>query len=87
MNDKLGIGEELERQMQHVVDTYQDEWASVVQVCVMSRRRRPRWWVSPSPAPVTSSFSLVAVEAWGLHRSVLFLVVYLDECLVCWRAR
>ena len=32
MNDKLGIAEDLEAQMQHVVDTYQDEWATVVDV-------------------------------------------------------
>lgn len=32
VNDKLGIAEELEAQMQHIVDTYQDEWATVVQV-------------------------------------------------------
>lgn len=32
VNDKLGIAEDLEAQMQHVVDTYQDEWATVVDV-------------------------------------------------------
>src|SRR5207237_981729 len=30
VNDKLGICAELERQMQHVVDTYHCEWAEVV---------------------------------------------------------
>ncbi|CAM9398686.1 unnamed protein product [Pylaiella littoralis] len=30
INDKLGIAEQLDAQMQHVVDTYQDEWATVV---------------------------------------------------------
>eukprot|EP00752_Nemacystus_decipiens_P006641 g5971.t1 len=30
VHDKLGIADELEAQMQHVVDTYQDEWATVV---------------------------------------------------------
>jgi NAD(P)H-dependent nitrite reductase small subunit len=30
INDKLGICDELDRQMQHIVDTYQDEWATVV---------------------------------------------------------
>ncbi|CAM9815921.1 unnamed protein product [Discosporangium mesarthrocarpum] len=30
VDDKLGIGEKLEAQMQHLVDTYQDEWATVV---------------------------------------------------------
>lgn len=32
INDKLGIAEKLDAQMQHVVDTYQDEWATVVNV-------------------------------------------------------
>ncbi|CAM9706285.1 unnamed protein product [Ascophyllum nodosum] len=31
INDKLGIADKLEAQMQHIVDTYQDEWATVVQ--------------------------------------------------------
>eukprot|EP00611_Tribonema_gayanum_P026685 TRINITY_DN641_c0_g1_i2.p2 TRINITY_DN641_c0_g1~~TRINITY_DN641_c0_g1_i2.p2 ORF type:complete len:167 (-),score=41.16 TRINITY_DN641_c0_g1_i2:1140-1640(-) len=30
ISDKLGINAELENQMQFIVDTYQDEWASVV---------------------------------------------------------
>ncbi len=30
VNDCLGIGEELERQMQHIVDTFQCEWTTVV---------------------------------------------------------
>ena len=30
VNDSLGIGEELERQMQYLVDTYKCEWAEVV---------------------------------------------------------
>jgi nitrite reductase (NADH) large subunit len=30
IDDKLGIGDELERQMQHLVDTYECEWAAVV---------------------------------------------------------
>lgn len=30
IHDKLGIAEKLDEQMQHVVDTYQDEWATVV---------------------------------------------------------
>ncbi|KAJ3176796.1 hypothetical protein HDU85_006531 [Gaertneriomyces sp. JEL0708] len=30
VDDRLGIAEELERQMQYLVDTYQDEWATVV---------------------------------------------------------
>src|SRR3954469_16559399 len=30
VNDSLGIGADLERQMQHLVDTYEDEWAGVV---------------------------------------------------------
>lgn len=34
INDKLGIADQLEAQMQHVVDTYQDEWATVVNVSV-----------------------------------------------------
>lgn len=32
VNDKLGIADDLEAQMQHIVDTYQDEWATVVDV-------------------------------------------------------
>ena len=32
VNDKLGIADELEARMQHIVDTYQDEWATVVDV-------------------------------------------------------
>ncbi|KAJ3054884.1 hypothetical protein HK097_000460 [Rhizophlyctis rosea] len=31
IDDKLGIAEELERQMQFIVDTYQDEWKTVVE--------------------------------------------------------
>ena len=31
IGDKLGIGEELERQMQHVIDTYQCEWKTTLQ--------------------------------------------------------
>jgi nitrite reductase (NADH) large subunit len=30
VNDSLGLGEELELQMQHVVDTYQCEWKTAV---------------------------------------------------------
>ena len=30
INDKLGIVAELEAEMQHVVDTYQDEWKTAV---------------------------------------------------------
>lgn len=30
INDKLGINDEMERQMQYIADTYQDEWATVV---------------------------------------------------------
>ena len=30
INDKLGIAAELEAEMQHVVDTYQDEWKTAV---------------------------------------------------------
>lgn len=41
VDDKLGIGEELEARMQHVVDTYQDEWASVVQVSSATRKAKP----------------------------------------------
>lgn len=32
INDKLGIAADLDAQMQHIVDTYQDEWATVVNV-------------------------------------------------------
>jgi len=31
VDDKLGLGEELERDMQHIVDTYQCEWKAVVE--------------------------------------------------------
>ncbi|MGB0733660.1 MAG: nitrite reductase (NAD(P)H), partial [Pontibacterium sp.] len=31
INDKLGLNEELEKQMQHVVDTYQCEWKTAVE--------------------------------------------------------
>jgi len=31
IDDKLGIAEELERQMQHVIDTYQCEWKTTLQ--------------------------------------------------------
>jgi len=30
INDSLGLGAELEAQMQHVVDNYQDEWKTAV---------------------------------------------------------
>ena len=30
LDDSLGIGEELERQMQHVIDTYECEWAGAL---------------------------------------------------------
>jgi len=30
VNDRLGIAAELEAEMQHVVDTYQDEWKTAV---------------------------------------------------------
>ncbi|RMX08936.1 nitrite reductase large subunit [Corticibacter populi] len=30
LNDSLGLGAELEAQMQHVVDTYQDEWQTAI---------------------------------------------------------
>jgi nitrite reductase (NADH) large subunit len=39
INDKLGINDELEAQMQHIVDTYHDEWAEVVK----SEKRRRRF--------------------------------------------
>ena len=32
INDKLKLNDEFEAQMQHIVDTYHDEWAEVVKV-------------------------------------------------------
>jgi nitrite reductase (NADH) large subunit len=40
VEDSLGIAEELERDMQHVVDTYQDEWKTTVEDPVALRRFR-----------------------------------------------
>ena len=40
VGDSLGIAEELERDMQHVVDTYQDEWKTAVEDPVALRRFR-----------------------------------------------
>lgn len=31
INDRLGVGEQLEKQMQHVIDTYQCEWKTTIQ--------------------------------------------------------
>ena len=40
VEDSLGLAEELERDMQHVVDTYQDEWKTAVEDPVALRRFR-----------------------------------------------
>jgi nitrite reductase (NADH) large subunit len=40
VEDSLGIAEELERDMQHVVDTYQDEWRTTVEDPAALRRFR-----------------------------------------------
>jgi nitrite reductase (NADH) large subunit len=40
VHDKLGINADLEAQMQHIVDTYHDEWAEVVKSEPRSRRFR-----------------------------------------------
>ena len=40
IEDRLGIGAELEAQMQHVVDTYQCEWKSAVTDPTVRRRFR-----------------------------------------------
>jgi len=44
INDKLGLGEELERRMQHLVDTYQCEWNEVVKDS--EKRKRYRQFVN-----------------------------------------
>lgn len=44
INDSLGIGEEMEAQMQYIVDTYHDEWADVVNS--EPRRRKFRQFVN-----------------------------------------
>ncbi|NEQ78652.1 MAG: nitrite reductase (NAD(P)H), partial [Okeania sp. SIO2C9] len=38
IDDKLGIAEELDRQMQHVVDTYQCEWKTAVETPDIRKR-------------------------------------------------
>ncbi len=41
INDSLGIGAELEKQMQHVIDTYQCEWKTTLENPAAVRRFKP----------------------------------------------
>ncbi len=54
INDRLGIADELERQMQHLVDTYQCEWAEVVRD--PERRRRFKQFMNTEETEPTIEF-------------------------------
>ncbi len=62
IHDKLGICEELERQMQHLVDTYRCEWKEVVND--PQRRRRFRQFVNSDE----NEIGIEIVSERGQHR-------------------
>ena len=62
INDSLSIGDELEKQMQHVVDSYQCEWKTAVES--QTSRQRFRQFVNSDQADV----NIVFVEERGQIR-------------------